>query len=150
MAQVQEITQSVDKALFDPTSKKSFMPSFPHPSTHPYPSSSARTPHHLPPPYSKLPHQDFPPPTMQPQLQSSFPQAPFPQPRPQAPKLPNPPHHASGDLAINGIVKALNDLQLEVVNMKNRATQPPRDRANVVCYGCNQKGHYKNECPNGP
>ena len=34
--------------------------------------------------------------------------------------------------------------------MKNRATQPPRDRANFVCYGCNQKGHYKNECPNGP
>ena len=34
--------------------------------------------------------------------------------------------------------------------MKNRANQPPRDRANVVCHGCNQKGHYKNECPNGP
>ena len=34
--------------------------------------------------------------------------------------------------------------------MKNRANRPPRDRANVVCHGCNQKGHYKNECPNGP
>ena len=34
--------------------------------------------------------------------------------------------------------------------MKYRAIQPPRDRANVVCYGCNKKGHYKNECPNGP
>ena len=22
--------------------------------------------------------------------------------------------------------------------------------ANVVCHGCNQKGHYKNECLNGP
>ena len=27
--------------------------------------------------------------------------------------------------------------------MKNRANRPPRDRANVVCHGCNQKGHYK-------
>ena len=34
--------------------------------------------------------------------------------------------------------------------MKNRANRPPRDRANVVCHGCNKKGHYKNECPNGP
>ena len=87
---------------------------------------------------------------MQPQLQSSFPLAPFPQPRPQAPILPIPSHHASKDLAINGIVEALNDLQLEVVNMKNRANRPPRDHANVVYHGCNQKGHYKNKCPNGP
>ena len=34
--------------------------------------------------------------------------------------------------------------------MKNRANQPLHDRANMVCHGCNQKGHYKNECPNGP
>ena len=85
MAQAQEIAQKVDKVLSDPASKKSFMPSFPHPSTHPYPSSSPRPLHHLSPPYSQRPHQDFPPPTMQPQLQSSFPQAPRPQPRPQAP-----------------------------------------------------------------
>ena len=68
---------------------------------------------------------------MQSQLQSSFLQAPFPQLHPQAPILPIPPHHASRDLAINGIVKALNDLQLEVVNMKNRANQPPWDRVTI-------------------
>ena len=34
--------------------------------------------------------------------------------------------------------------------MKNHANRPPRDCANVVCHGCNQKGHYRNECPNGP
>ena len=39
MAQAQEIAQKVDKVLSDPTSKKSFMPPFPHPSAHPYPSS---------------------------------------------------------------------------------------------------------------
>ena len=117
MVQAQEIAQKVDKLFSDPTSKKSFMPTFPQPSAHPYPSSSARPPHHLSHPYSQPYHQDFPPPTMQPQHQPR-PQAPFPQPRPQAPKLPNPPHHASGDRAINGIVKALNDLQLEVVNMR--------------------------------
>ena len=36
--------------------------------------------------------------------------------------------------------------------MKNRANRPPCDCdcANVICHGCNKKGHYKNECPNGP
>ena len=87
MAQAHEIAQKVDKVLSDPATKKSFMPSFPHPFAHPYPSSSARPLHHLSPPYSQPPHQDFPPPTMQPQLQSSFPQAHFSQPHPQAPIL---------------------------------------------------------------
>ena len=50
---------------------------------------------------------------------------------------PIPPHHAFRDLAINGIFKALNDLQLEVVDIKTRANRPPRDRSNVVCHGCN-------------
>ena len=96
MEQAQEIAQKVDKVLSDHASKKSFMPTFPQPFVHPYPSSSTRPPYHPSPPYSQLPHQDFPPPTMQPQLQSSFPQAPFP----QAPILSIPPHHASMDPAI--------------------------------------------------
>ena len=59
MAQVQEIAQKIDKELFDPASKKSSMLTFPHPATHPYPSSLARPPHHPSPSYSQLPHQGF-------------------------------------------------------------------------------------------
>ncbi|KAG0015048.1 hypothetical protein BGZ82_001545, partial [Podila clonocystis] len=76
--------------------------------------------------------------------------------RNMTPTAPKPPSDSPADATMNALVKSMNELRIMISKQQvptNSARPPsaPRTRtrlnkSDVVCFNCDQKGHYSNEC----